>query len=501
METHLLRRSIQKQIEYRCLRDGKCLVIRLNRNRCQYCRFKKCLAVGMSRDSVRYGRVPKRSRERSGEEPATATRVSTSDAEQSDAETKQLAVYDVILTVSQAFHANCGYTEEQTRGLVRKPLQAQPPAAAGGSSPEGPEVASSTAESLEQQRVWLWQQFATHVTPSVQRVVEFAKRVPGFCDLSQDDQLILIKVGFFEIWLGHVARLTSDSSLTFADGTYITRQQMDIMYDPEFVSSLFHFASTLNALALNDTELGLFSAIVLLTADRPGVTDLKAIEHHQDRLIDALKVQTTAKSFRIHTQERATAAVIAIHDITDITQLALSTAMQLFYAKILPILSYGLDITWTRLNYNDLKTMENVKARFLKAALGISKYAPSRMAYELAREPFLIEELRSRLMLPSTAAELRLRTVMQEKKAEIESEFYGTDAMINRNWTGPNNKLRSAITRLAVQGFHHKLCRRSEYHEPSPECVCKLCNEACPKYHFSKCVNRTKSLVEYSKEK
>uniref|UniRef100_A0A182TM29 Nuclear receptor domain-containing protein n=1 Tax=Anopheles melas TaxID=34690 RepID=A0A182TM29_9DIPT len=45
------RRSIQKQIEYRCLRDGKCLVIRLNRNRCQYCRFKKCLSVGMSRDS------------------------------------------------------------------------------------------------------------------------------------------------------------------------------------------------------------------------------------------------------------------------------------------------------------------------------------------------------------------------------------------------------------------------------------------------------------------
>jgi nuclear receptor subfamily 1 group D protein 3 len=53
----------------------------------------------------------------------------------------------------------------------------------------------------------------------------------GFCDLSQDDQLILIKVGFFEIWLGHVARLISDSSLTFADGTYITRQQMDLMYD------------------------------------------------------------------------------------------------------------------------------------------------------------------------------------------------------------------------------------------------------------------------------
>lgn len=176
--------------------------------------------------AVRYGRVPKRSRERPGgaEEPS---RVTTSDAEQSDADGKQLALYDVILSVSQAYHSNCGYTEEQTRGLVRKAVAGQQPER----DAEDAEVASSTAESLERQRVWLWQQFAAHVTPSVQRVVEFAKRVPGFCDLSQDDQLILIKVGFFEIWLTHAARLASDASLTFSDGTFITRQQMDIIYD------------------------------------------------------------------------------------------------------------------------------------------------------------------------------------------------------------------------------------------------------------------------------
>ncbi|KRT85291.1 nuclear receptor, partial [Oryctes borbonicus] len=206
--------------------------------------------------------------------------------DQSDAETKQLAVYDVILTVSQAHHANCGYTEDNTRNLVRKPLSLPPP-----SSPEDNEVASSTAESIEQQRCWLWQQFAANITPSVQRVVEFAKRVPGFSDLSQDDQLILIKIGFFEIWLSHVARLTSNTSLIFDDGTTVTRQQLEMMYDVDFVSSLLHFANTFNALALNDTELGLFSAVVLLTADRPGIMDVKSIEHHQDKLIEALKVQ------------------------------------------------------------------------------------------------------------------------------------------------------------------------------------------------------------------
>ncbi|VDK43375.1 unnamed protein product [Taenia asiatica] len=55
------RRSIQKQIEYKCLREGKCTVVRLNRNRCQYCRFRKCIVAGMSKDSVRYGRMPRRS--------------------------------------------------------------------------------------------------------------------------------------------------------------------------------------------------------------------------------------------------------------------------------------------------------------------------------------------------------------------------------------------------------------------------------------------------------
>ncbi|KAJ8937886.1 hypothetical protein NQ318_021709 [Aromia moschata] len=254
---------------------------------------------------VRYGRVPKRSRERSVEEHS---RVTTSDPDQSDAETKQLAVYDVILTVSQAHHANCGYTEEHTRNLVRKPIILPP---ASPSEAEGPEVASSTADSREAERCWLWQQFAANITPSVQRVVEFAKRVPGFCDFSQDDQLILIKVGFFEIWLSHAARLTSSASLMFDDGTTVTRQQLEAMYDArarietqaeqdgtaqsEFTSSVIHFAGTFNALSLNDTEVGLFSAVVLLTADRPGITDVKAIEHHQDRLIEALKVQVSVE--------------------------------------------------------------------------------------------------------------------------------------------------------------------------------------------------------------
>jgi len=282
------RRSIQKQIEYRCLRDGKCLVIRLNRNRCQYCRFKKCLAVGMSRDSVRYGRVPKRSRER-GEE----NRVTQSEADQSarELENKQLAMYDIILTISQAHHANCAYTEEKTRGLIRKPaifsLDDYQQSPVDG-SPD-----SLTPDSLEQQKIVMWQHFAVLVTPSIQRVVEFAKRVPGFLELTQDDQLILIKLGFFEIWLIHISRMinTLDNTLTFCDGSYITRQQMELMFDHEFVSALFNFMVMFNNLQMNDTEIGLFASVVLLQSERSGIYDTKAIDHSQEKLMEALKLQ------------------------------------------------------------------------------------------------------------------------------------------------------------------------------------------------------------------
>ncbi|XP_064635746.1 ecdysone-induced protein 78C-like [Lineus longissimus] len=281
------RRSIQKQIEYRCLRDGKCMVIRLNRNRCQYCRFKKCLAVGMSRDSVRYGRVPKRAK--SLDDQQVTTTEPGQDA--AEIETKQLAIYDVILTISQAHHANCALTEDKLKTMSRT---------VGSLLPAFPVVLSRDNEdiplnSVELQKLSMWQNLAVHLTPVIQKVVEFAKRIPGFSDLSQDDQLILIKTGFFELWLIRMARMfvTLEVLITFGDGTQIPREQLEAVYSNDLISSMFEFASQFNLLHLSDTEIGLFSGVILASSDRAGLTDSKAVELIQDKLIEALKVQIT----------------------------------------------------------------------------------------------------------------------------------------------------------------------------------------------------------------
>ncbi|KAK2173520.1 hypothetical protein NP493_870g02007 [Ridgeia piscesae] len=275
------RRSIQKQIEYRCLRDGKCMVIRLNRNRCQYCRFKKCLAVGMSRDSVRYGRVPKRSR--SLDEQRVST---TGETDPPMAESQQLAIYDIILAVSQAHQTNC-VTAEKLRTLTRVPKSLAMKTETQGQGAGLSQVMADT------DRCYMFQNLASLVTPSIQSVVEFAKRVPGFHDLSQDDQLILIKSGFFEIWLTRMTHMFdhSDLTVTFDDGSIVQKKQLDLVYSSNLMDIVFSFAHTFSQLLLNDTEIGLFTAIVLVTADRVGLSETKAVEAIQDSLIEALKLQ------------------------------------------------------------------------------------------------------------------------------------------------------------------------------------------------------------------
>lgn len=53
-----------------------------------------------------------------------------------------------------------------------------------------------------------------------------------FSDLSQDDQLILIKTGFFEIWLTRMARMfsRSDNMVMFEDGSLISRDEISVVY-------------------------------------------------------------------------------------------------------------------------------------------------------------------------------------------------------------------------------------------------------------------------------
>ena len=46
------RRSVQKNMQYTCHKDKNCIINKVTRNRCQYCRLQKCFATGMSKEGM-----------------------------------------------------------------------------------------------------------------------------------------------------------------------------------------------------------------------------------------------------------------------------------------------------------------------------------------------------------------------------------------------------------------------------------------------------------------
>lgn len=57
------------------------------------------------------------------------------------------------------------------------------------------------------------------------------------------------------------------------------------------MNSLLNFTNGLNGCGLSDTEIGLYTALILLAADRPGITEQKQILRTRERIAEALRVQ------------------------------------------------------------------------------------------------------------------------------------------------------------------------------------------------------------------
>ena len=140
-------------------------------------------------------------------------------------------------------------------------------------------------------------------------------------------------------------------------------------------------------------------------------------------------------------------------------------------------------------------SIRGVKANFLKRTLGASKFTPARLVYELAKEPFFLEELRIRLQLPTTSTWGKHINDRKKKRSSIWEEFYCTEAMMNRKWMLANYTLRHMVTRSAVHGFHHRICATKAFHTSNENCICELFDKNCDRYHLLYCSRRTKSLV------
>ncbi|XP_059800957.1 nuclear receptor subfamily 1 group D member 2a isoform X2 [Hypanus sabinus] len=382
------RRSIQQNIQYKkCLKNENCAIMRMNRNRCQQCRFKKCLAVGMSRDAVRFGRIPKREKQRMLIEMQSAMKNAANDQlsgyVQTDASCEEMSSLsqtrlpqnteaEVIGSVSRALEETFSNTQEKP-DLMLEVRNTENPRRTGDDKwlvghsingvdeihcftngnhgtvciankinkhvvcPNGgAERVSRQCHSLSSgftQKVvtedgfartgdlkkhsWtagrrthlvcpmsmspyvdpdkseqeIWEEFSRSFTPAVREVVEFAKRIPGFQDLSQHDQVSLLKAGTFEVLMVRFAALfdVHDRTVTFLSGKSYGMEELQLMGAGDLLLSMFEFSEKLSALHLGEEEMSLFTAVVLVSADRSGIKNANSVEQLQETLIRALR--------------------------------------------------------------------------------------------------------------------------------------------------------------------------------------------------------------------
>ncbi|KAL4634734.1 semaphorin-6B-like [Arapaima gigas] len=131
----------------------------------------------------------------------------------------------------------------------------------------------------------MWQKCAMHITNAIQYVVEFAKRITGFMDLCQNDQIILLKAGCLDVLLIRMCRAYNplNNTLLF-DGKYAAPQLFKALGCDDLVSAVYELARSLCRLQLTEEEMALFSTTVLLS---PGTSGNSSPAFHKSGWQDA----------------------------------------------------------------------------------------------------------------------------------------------------------------------------------------------------------------------
>nr|KAF6343268.1 nuclear receptor subfamily 1 group H member 3 [Pipistrellus kuhlii] len=328
------RRSVIKGARYICHSGGHCPMDTYMRRKCQECRLRKCRQAGMreecvlSEEQIRLKKL-KRQEEEQAQATSVPPRASSPPQVLPQLSPEQLGMIEKLVAAQQQCH----------RRSFSDQLRVTP-------WPVAPDPQSWEAR---QQR---FAHFTELAIVSVQEIVDFAKQLPGFLQLSREDQIALLKTSAIEVAGGAEGHRGSPSGTVCGEGpldsqlgsqthhwevgtfngrhpiartspprpclrsaTYVQVMLLETSrrYNPEsesitflkdfsynredfakaglqveFINPIFEFSRAMNELQLNDAEFALLIAISIFSADRPNVQDQLQVERLQHTYVEAL---------------------------------------------------------------------------------------------------------------------------------------------------------------------------------------------------------------------
>ncbi|KAK2851058.1 hypothetical protein Q5P01_007334 [Channa striata] len=311
------RRSMKRKASFTCPFSGSCTITKDNRRHCQACRLKRCIDIGMMKEFILTDEEVQRKKEmilkRKEEEAAREAMRPRLNEEQTR----------IISCLVEAHHKtyDASYSDfSRFRPPVREgPVTRSASRAASlqslsdassdsfNHSPESVDTkmnfsnllmmyqdgASSPDSSEEDTKLSMLPHLADLVSYSIQKVIGFAKMIPGFRELTAEDQIALLKSSAIEIIMLRSNQSFSLEDMSWSCGgpdfKYCINDVTKAGHTLELLEPLVKFQVGLKKLNLHEEEHVLLMAICLLSPDRPGVQDHARIEQLQDRLSDALQ--------------------------------------------------------------------------------------------------------------------------------------------------------------------------------------------------------------------
>lgn len=132
---------------------------------------------------------------------------------------------------------------------------------------------------------------------TVQLIVEFSKRLPGFDELMREDQIALLKACSSEVMMLRMARKydVQTDSIIFANNQPYTRDSYNVAGMGETIEDLLHFCRQMYAMKVNNAEYALLTAIVIFsgkcsmisslavrTLEQGSISSHVVFKHHRD---------------------------------------------------------------------------------------------------------------------------------------------------------------------------------------------------------------------------
>ncbi|XP_029452418.1 estrogen receptor [Rhinatrema bivittatum] len=298
------KRSIQGHNDYMCPATNQCTIDKNRRKSCQACRLRKCYEVGMMKGGIRKdrrgGRMLKHKRQKEEQEQKT-------EAAASEIRTASIWVNPATKNVKK--NPVLSLTSEQ---LISALLEAEPPIVYSEHDANRPFSEASMMTLL-----------TNLADKELVHMINWAKRVPGFVDLTLHDQVHLLECAWLEIlMIGLVWRsIEHPGKLSFAPNLLLDRNQGKCVEGlVEIFDMLVATASRFRMMKIQKEEFMCLKSIILLNSGvytflSSTLETLEETEHIHiilDKIIDTL-IHLMAKSgLSLQQQQKRLAQLLLI---------------------------------------------------------------------------------------------------------------------------------------------------------------------------------------------